>query len=417
MLRRVTLTVTSRVALTVFGLMASIISARALGEAGRGDYFFMVTLSATIVQFTNFGLPSAATYYVAQDRKLAPSIIGNATWISVVAAAGTGVLVAVLAHAAGALQNTPVSFLLLAAFLAAPTLFFTIVANVLTGQERFAHFNLLEALSRAVALVAVVVAAVVGAGARGFVGATIAAWAIASLATGWSALRGSRVHLRFDRELFGRGFRYSTKAYLITLLAFLVLRANIFLLRRHFGPAELGLYSVAAQISDVLAIVPQSIALVLFPRLVREKENRWAQTRRAALTTGAVMVVVCGLAAIVGGPVIRLLYGASYASSANVLRIMLPGVVCLAVANIISQYLGAEGNPRILLAVWGGAAALVVGLSLLLVPDHAGAGAAAALSVTYALVLVAIFVVAQRYRQGAGQAMRLDLEEMPPAAE
>ena len=174
---------------------------------------------------------------------------------------------------------------------------------------------------------------------------------------------------------------------------------------------------MAAQISDVLAIVPQSIALVLFPRLVRERENRWEETRRAALTTGAVMVVVCGVAAVVGGPVIRLLYGASYAPSANVLRIMLPGVVCLAVANIISQYLGAEGNPRILLAVWGGAAALVLGLSLLLVPNHAGAGAAAALSVTYALVLAAIFVVAQRYRQGAGEAMRLDLEEMPPAAE
>ena len=417
MLRRVTLTVTSRVALTVFGLLASIISARALGEAGRGDYFFMVTLSATIVQFTNFGLPSAATYYVAQDRRLAPRVIGNAGWVSVVAATGTGVLVALVAHAAGALQNTPVSYLFLAALLAAPTLFFVIVANVLTGQERFTHFNVIEALSRAVALAAVITAAVVGAGARGCVAATIVAWTIASVAIGWAALRGNSLRVRFDFELFGRGFRYATKAYLITLLAFLVLRANIFLLRRHFGPAELGLYSVAAQISDVIAIVPQSIALVLFPRLVRESGDRWTATRRAALTTGALLVVVCGIAAVIGGPVIRLLYGASYGPSANVLRIMLPGVVCLGVANIISQYLGAEGNPRILLAVWGGAAALVVTLSLVLIPKHAGAGAAAALSITYALVLVAIFVVAQRYRQGAGEAMRLDLEEMPPAAE
>jgi O-antigen/teichoic acid export membrane protein len=417
MLRRVSLTVSSRLALTVFGLLSSIISARALGEAGRGDYFFMVTLSATIVQFTNFGLPSAATYYVAQDRRLAASVVANAAWVSVVAATGTGVAVALVAHAVGMLQDTRVSFLFLAAFLSAPTLFFVIVANVLTGQERFAHFNVVEAMSRAVALAAVVTAAVIGAGAGGFVGATIVAWAIASFAVGWTALRGGSFRLRFDAELFSRGFRYATKAYVITLLAFLVLRANIFLLRREFGPAELGLYSVAAQISDVLAIVPQSIALVLFPRLVRESGDRWIATRRAALTTGALMMVVCGFAAIVGGPVIRLLYGASYGPSANVLRIMLPGVVCLGVANVISQYLGAEGNPRILLAVWGGAAALVVTLSLLLVPHHAGAGAAAALSVTYALVLVAIFAVAHRYRQGAGEAMRVDLEEMPPGAE
>jgi len=417
MLRRVSLTVASRLALTVFGLLSSIISARALGEAGRGDYFFMVTLSATIVQFTNFGLPVAATYYVAKDRRLASSVVANAGWVSVVAATGTGICVALVAHAIGALQDTPVRFLFLAAFLSAPSLFFTIVANVLTGQERFAQFNILEALSRAAAVAAVIVAAVVGAGAGGFVAATIAAWVIAGAATSWAALRGSKLRLRFDAELFGRGFRYATKAYLITLLAFLVLRANIFLLRRHFGPAELGLYSVAAQISDVLAIVPQSIALVLFPRLVRESGDRWTATRRAAIGTGAMMLVVCGFAAIVGGPVIRLLYGASYAPSANVLRIMLPGIACLGVANIISQYLSAEGNPRILLVLWGGAAALVVALSLLLIPDHAGAGAAAALSVTYTLVLVAIYVVAKRYRRGAGESMRLDLEEMPPAAE
>jgi O-antigen/teichoic acid export membrane protein len=417
MLRRVSLTVTSRLALTVFGLLSSIISARTLGDAGRGDYFFMITLSATIVQFTNLGLPVAATYYVAQDRRLASSVVANAFWISVVAASGTGICLALIAQATGMLQNTPVSFLFLAAILAAPTLFFMIVANVLTGQERFTQFNVLEAVSRAIALAAVIVAAVIGVRAGGFVGASIVAWAIASATIGFAVLRGTRVRVRFDADLFRRGFRYSTKAYLITLLAFLVLRANIFLLRRHFGPAELGLYSVAAQISDVLAIVPQSIALVLFPRLVREAGTRWSATKRAALTTGGVMIVVCGLAALVGGPVIRLLYGASFAPSANVLRIMLPGVLCLAVANILSQYLAAEGIPRILLAVWGGGAALVVTLSLLLVPQHAGAGAAAALSVTYGFVLAAIFLVARRYRQTAGEAMRLDLEEIPPGAE
>jgi antigen flippase len=417
MLRRVSLTVTSRLALTVFGLLSSIITARALGETGRGDYFFMVTLSATIVQLTNFGLPVSATYYVAQDRRVAPSVVTNAAWVSVVAAGGTGIVLALVAHAAGALEDTPVRYLLLAAFLAIPSLFFVIVANVLTGQERFAQFNALEAASRAIALVCIITAGIVGAGASGFVGATIAAWVAAGCATAWAAVRGHRLRFRFDLELFARGFRYATKAYVITLLAFLVLRSNIFLLRRHYGPAELGLYSIAAQISDVLTIVPQSIALVLFPRLVRETDERWDATRRAALMTGALMILTCGVAAVLAGPVIRALYGSSYAPSAAVLRIMLPGVVCLGVANIISQYLSAEGNPRILLAVWGGAAATVITLSLLLIPNHAGAGAAAALSISYALVLVAIFFVARRHRHGAEAAMRLDLEDMPPAAE
>lgn len=417
MLSRVSLTVGSRVALTLLSLVSSIITARTLGEAGRGDYFFMVTLGATITQFTNFGLPVSSTYYVAQDRSVTPSMVANAAWVSVIAAGGTGVLLALIAHSAGALQDTPVSFLFLAAFLAIPTLFFTIVANVLTGQERFVQFNLLEAASRGFAVIGIVAAGIAGARAGGYVGALIAAWTATALVSAWAALRGHRIRFRFDVALFARGFRYATKAYLITLFAFLVLRSNVFLLRRHFGPAELGLYSVAAQVSDVLSIVPQSVALVLFPRLVKERENRWSATRRAALATGAMMVATCGITAVIGGPLIRLLFGASYEPSAAVLRIMLPGVAALGVANVLLQYLGAEGIPRIVLGIWAGAVAMVVGLSLLLVPDHAGAGAAAALSMTYGLTLVALIAVANRRRRGTEDPLRLDVEEMPPSAE
>jgi O-antigen/teichoic acid export membrane protein len=417
MLRRIALTVGSRLALAVLSLVSSIITARTLGEAGRGDYFFMVTLGATITQFTNFGLPVSSTYYVAQDRSVTPSVVANAAWVSVIAAGGTGVLLALIAHSAGSLQDTPVSFLFLAAFLAIPTLFFTIVANVLTGQERFVQFNLLEATSRAFAVIGIVAAGVVGAASGGYVGALIAAWTATAVVTAWAALRGHRIRFRFDRELFTRGFRYATKAYLITLFAFLVLRSNVFLLRRHFGPAELGLYSVAAQVSDVLSIVPQSVSLVLFPRLVREQGDRWSATRRAALATGFMMIVTCGITAVIGGPLIRILFGASYEPSAAVLRLMLPGVAALGIANVLSQYLGAEGIPRIVLGIWGGAVGLVVTLSLLLVPNHAGAGAAAALSTTYCVTLVALFVVANRRRRGQDGPLRLDLEEMPPSAE
>ena len=420
MLGRVSLTVGSRLALTALSLISSIVTARVLGESGRGDYFFMVTLSATLVQVANLGLPVSAAYDVARDPARGPGLIANAFWVSLVGAGGAGLLLAVGAHALGVLQDTPVSYLLLAACLAPPSLLFMIAANVLAGQERFVPFNVLEASSRAVAVVGIVAAGLVGAGAGGFVGAAVATWTASAVATAGAALAGHRPRFRFDTALFAAGFRYATKAYLITLLGFLVLRANVFLLRREYGPAELGLYSIAAQFSDVLAIVPQAIALVLFPRLVRESATRWSATVRASVTTGLLMVLACGLTAVLAGPLIRLLYGPDFDPAASVLRIMLPGIACLGVVSVLSQYLGAEGLPRILVWVWAGAAALLGSISLLLVPDHAGAGAAAALSLTYAALLVAIVVVARRHHRAPveeGPAVQFDPEEIPPAAE
>lgn len=423
MISRVALTVGSRFALTALSLVSSVITARALGEAGRGDYFFIITLSATIVQFTNFGLPMSAMYYVAADAKAVSGLVANAFWVSLVGAGGAGVALAVTAHALGTLQDTPVSYLLLAAALAPPSLFFMIVANVLAGMQRFVAFNVIEAGSRALAVASIVAAGLAGAGVAGFVGAAIAAWTASAAVTGWAALRGSQVQLRFDRPLFMLGLRYATKAYLVALLSFLVLRANIFLLRRDFGPNELGLYSIAAQLSDVLAIVPQAVAIVLFPKLVREASSRWDATVRASLMTGGLMIVACGFTAVVAEPAIRILYGTEFLPAATVLRIMLPGVACLGIANVLSQYLGAEGLPRIMIAIWCGAAIIVGAASVALVPRHAGAGAAAALSVTYAALLVAMVAASRRHhrmRRGiepSGSPIQLDLEEVPPAGE
>jgi O-antigen/teichoic acid export membrane protein len=419
-LGRISLTVASRLALTVLSLVSSIVTARVLGQSGRGDYFFIVTLSATLVQFANLGLPVTATYDVAREPRRAPSVVANAFWASLVGAGGVGFFVVLAAHVLGELQDTPVSFLLLAACLAPPSLFFMIVANVLTGQERFVEFNVLEAASRAAAVVGIVAAGVIGAGARGFAGAAIATWTVSALVTAAVALRGHRPRLRFDRSLFAAGFRFSTKVYVVTLLGFLVLRGNVFLLRREYGPAELGLYSIAAQFSDVLAIVPQATALVLFPRLVKSTGDRWTATRRATLMTASLMIVACGVTAFAADPVIRLLYGASFAPAASVLRIMLPGVAFLGIANVISQYLTAEGMPRILIGVWFAALLLLGATSLALIPDHAGSGAAAALSITYGSLLVGIVAVAYRHRRGReapGSSVRFDLEELPPAAE
>ena len=120
MLRQIALTAGTRLGLTVFGLVTSIVTARFLGQSGRGDYFFMVTLAALIVQFANLGLPSSNTYFAARDPERTPQLVANALWVSLGVGGGLGVGIALFAHAVGMLQDTPASYLWLAAALAPP---------------------------------------------------------------------------------------------------------------------------------------------------------------------------------------------------------------------------------------------------------------------------------------------------------
>lgn len=399
MIRQIVLTAGTRVGLTVFGLVASIVTARFLGQSGRGDYFFMVTLAAVLVQLGNVGLPASNTFFAARDPERTPQLLANAFWVSLGVGGGLGCGVALFAHAAGMLQDTPAHFLWLAAALAPPTLFYALATAILVGRGQIRAYNALELAARALLVPALVVAGLLGAGATGFVAVSLAAWAGAAAAAAYLVGRRTpAVVLAPSLDILVAGFRYATKAYLITLLAFLALRGNVFLLRREFGPADLGLYSIAVQIGDVLTILPQAVALILLPRLVRDASARWERTVRAAAWVGAIMVVVCLVAAVAAGPVIRFLYGAEFALSTRVLQIMLPSVFCLAVAGVLSQYLAAIGLPRPLLGVWAAGLGLVAVLSLVLIPDHGAAGAAAALSLGHAGILVGIAVTAWAYR-------------------
>lgn len=398
MLRQIALTAGTRLGLTVFGLATSIVTARFLGSSGRGDYFFMVTLSALVVQFANLGLPASNTFFAARDPRRTPQLMANALWVSLAVGGGLGIGVALFAHAAGMLQDTPGRFLWLAAALVPPSLYYLLATGILVGRGQIRAFNALEFAVRAVLLPVLVVAGVAGLTATGFVAVSVLVWILGCAAAVVLVGRYSRLSLTPSRELLEVGFRFATKSYVITLLAFVALRGNIFLLRREFGPADLGLYSIAMQIADVLILLPQAVGMILFPRLVRDAGARWELTVRAALWVAAIMLAVCALTAVFSGPVIRFLYGDDFGLSTRVLQIMLPSVFSLAVAGVLSQFLAAIGLPRPLLGVWGGGVVLVVALSFALIPDHGAAGAAAALSIGNTVILAAIAATACLYR-------------------
>src|SRR6185295_16698317 len=55
-------TVAVRLLIVAGGFVSSVITARLLSPAGRGEYFLVVTLAQTLAQFGNLGLQSSNTY-------------------------------------------------------------------------------------------------------------------------------------------------------------------------------------------------------------------------------------------------------------------------------------------------------------------------------------------------------------------
>src|SRR5207249_1244192 len=100
--------------------------------------------------------------------------------------------------------------------------------------------------------------------------------------------------------------------YLVALLGYLVLRTNIFILQVYGGFGQVGLFSVATQVADALEIIPTSVSLVLFPKLVRMEKLGWPLMTRSLFAVAALMAAVCGFVAFACEPLVALAFGPEF---------------------------------------------------------------------------------------------------------
>ena len=389
--RNTIMTVAARILATVFTCGATVVLARCLGPEGQGRYFIAITFAAMIVQLANLGIHSSNTYFLARNSTRFGPLLANSLWISVVfggLVAALAVLATIAFQSAGWVVTVDPSTLCLGAILVPPRMFYLFGSNLLIGLEKIRAFNYLQVGSAFLLLCTLAAVGSLNGGEIAFLAATCIVWGVLSMGLFFMLWRDCGVRLTFHREVFRAGVRYSAKVFIACLLGFLVLRSNVFLLDAFCGDTEVGLYSVAAQAADVLNLVPATLAMVLFPQMVKEERHSWHKMLYGLAEIAIFMLLSCGVAATFAQAAVQLVLGDRFRGAAEVLLYMLPGVFFLGLISIVSQYLASISFPRRVLDTWLIAFVLQVVLGVLLIPKYAGVGAAIALSITYSVTFV-----------------------------
>jgi O-antigen/teichoic acid export membrane protein len=199
--------------------------------------------------------------------------------------------------------------------------------------------------------------------------------------------RHGRLRRAPDRALALRMIGYGARAYVVTLLAYLLIRLDLLLVNGIRGAGSAGQYSVAVAVADALELLPLSVCVNLFARVARGSADRELSLSVFHLIALGYLMV-CALAAALGGPAITLLFGHAYHPAISLFLWLLPGVYCFGLLNVIAYYFAANGMPRELVLVWIPGLAINLAINLTLLPGHGTYIASLASSVAYALVLV-----------------------------
>lgn len=336
----------------------AILTARMLGPAERGHYYYVVTLAAIGVQIASLGIHSSNTYLLARSPVLRAQIMANTAWIAALGGTASAIIVLLFDWViSGSEQN--LVYVATVLMLTPSLLLFLYLSNIAVAINRPRTFNGLIILNGAISIGATLFAAYSSPTLTSFLFAAIVA-SFAACLVAWGVLaKGVEVSRRFDFPLFYRGIGFAMRAHIAGLLSFLMTRISVMVLRQFGEYVDLGYWSVAAQIADGLLILPSTIGLLLFPALLRvEGAKRKQQYKTALFQVVLLMALVCSACAALAEIAVTIIFGAAYAPAANIILALLPGVFFVGVASAASQLLSASGFP------WSQVLAWVFGASL-----------------------------------------------------
>jgi O-antigen/teichoic acid export membrane protein len=382
----VVLTYGSSVGVACLSLVNVLLVARALGAEGRGTVTFLTTIAMMTSQLGSLGVEEASANVVGSRADQRATVAGNAVALAILlgfAAAGLVAGLIALFPSVGGGSDPLLRWLALATI---PVLILQFYLQFIIRADY--GFGVVNAASLLAPVLNVVVNTALIVTGLITVETALITWIAGQLIATGMLLR--HVHRRLagfgaPSARLARGtLGFGLKAHAGRIMKTGNYRLDQWILGSVAGPRELGLYSVAVAWAEALFFLPEALAAVLRPDLVRASAAD-AGRRTAAVFRVAVLLSLPVVAIfVVAAPVLCVVaFGDEFAGSVDDLRVLAPGAFGIVAMKVLANALVAQGHPMLSNAAIAVAFVLTVGLDILLIPSHGGLGAAIASTAAY----------------------------------
>lgn len=372
-------------------LATAMIVARALLPEGRGDLQLVVLWPMLAAQIASLSLNEALLVQTASGTGDRRKLISTGLWItSALAAVAAAVAGLWLAPQALSLRPEEVNEAgRLCLWLVPATMLSTFFLDALRGRLDHRGWATLRTVQALAYLAGTLIAWHLSSGLLGFALAFVVSHALAMAASGLRLAQLGGLALdppdpATAAPLMSLGLRLHT-GFVIQILGG---RADQIAIAVLLDPASLGLYAAAMTLVLGLLQLAQSVSQAMFPRVLAlpERPAKARQVRHTlALVLGGVTIAAIILYAL-AEIVVRLLFGAAFAPAADLVRLLLIGIVPHASREVFMLALKVEGRPLAIGRAEAMSLGFFVALLALLVPRYGAAGTAVAYAATQWLI-------------------------------
>jgi O-antigen/teichoic acid export membrane protein len=226
-------------------------------------------------------------------------------------------------------------------------------------------------------------------------------WALRS-GTGWRP----RETAADRRQRLRSAFRFGVQSWSSEILRYGNLRLDLFILAAFASSADVGKYSVAVSVAGIGLILPVALATAVLPRTARlqgaslrgevpidDADLSDARACRHTVLMLPLSALVVSVLLVVGIPV---LYGGEFHRAIALGLVLLPGVLLLGLAQVMTAIVQGRGRPDYALYAVLLTAPPTVAAYLLVIPDAGAMGAALVSLCSYAASALVAFYFFRR---------------------
>jgi O-antigen/teichoic acid export membrane protein len=380
-------TFAGQVGFSALSLLGSLITARLLGPAGRGELSVLILVPTLFMIALELGQEFSISHLAAQSGQDRRSLLANGLLYSLALVLPGSALVA----ATLILVRTTSGSLLLPAIVGGAAVgagvFVRMGCGMALGTEKVGFYNVSRLVLSGSFPLGVVLLALAGIKEpRPFYYAWCAGTVLVAVLF---LVRFSPLGSSPSSGVAAEQLRVGMPIHVANLANFLLLRVDQLLLAALASTAAVGLYSVAVNLVEALWYLPMAAGLVSIPFLSSPSHSE-AEKRQALLHALRMSVGLPLVGAVVLGTVspvlVPLVFGDRFDGAVVPLLLLLPGIICAGSSRVCSAALIARKKTKVIWRASLSALAVNLVLNVVLIPIWEARGAAIASSLSYGLL-------------------------------
>ncbi|MEW8992897.1 oligosaccharide flippase family protein [Clostridium sp.] len=380
----------------IIAFCTSVIAARALGPELRGQSAYFMLIITTICEFVDLGINNSVIYFLKKSRYDSSEVLGTNLIFLIANSVFIGALLLFLRILGVALSN----YSIFVCIVGATSVIFASLKGM--GSELYIAREEVYKLNKsllAFKLIKILVFAILYIGGRFNIMSYLITMNFITIiegATIFLSIKNSyEFSLKINFQFFRVEIKYAIKMILAHLFIYLNYKMDQVLIKVMLDDYQLGLYSVAVYLAEILFLVPTCINSALIGKVSNMKTDFKDVIIKTIKVTFNLSIIL-SLVGCLCTALVPMVYGSEYAAIKITIVILFAGIIFASIGKVAYTYFTMNNKPEVHMYI--SVMTLIINIigNFVLIPLLGINGAAIASTISYTLFGVIYLVILNR---------------------